>query len=164
MAITGKQPGQHAALPDQLVPQAGIGGIIEIQARHLVETDHPVDPQLFEALLQLGMKSPVAVMIGQTMHRQHVNMKTGRLLPLPAECEDMDFVSPLATDLGDPQHVSLEPTKRKILEQHEGEFHDLSPICSCNARQTLSGGKEAKQGGITSPRRLHRLFMQGAQE
>ena len=101
----------------------GVGGVVEIQPRQLVEADAAVEiPRRHGKRIERSARSGrgcVSPRAGSTMHRQ------ARIaLALPVRCVKNSTACPRATQQArDAQRVALHAAVREVLEQAEGDLH-----------------------------------------
>ena len=138
----------------RLVLVAAVGGVVDVEARHLVEAHHPVHRIAGQVRRQPGAELLVAVMVEERLDRRHPHIEAGGHLALPDRRIDADGMTARLTLQGDAHEVALQPTEGEILVEHEGQLHQR--VSRLASRRSSSGATRAasspsKQGLSRSP-------------
>src|SRR5690554_3786277 len=135
MAVARTELVEPAALVLRPVLVPAVSVVVDIQPRHLVESDHPIHRITLQIGLHPGDELLVTPLAGQGAGLDNADIETGRALALPAHGVDPDAMTALLADLGDAQEIPLQAAKREVFIQYERQLH----------RGSLGQGSESKR-------------------
>ncbi len=161
MLVAAPATVQRVAQGLRLVFEAAVGGVIHVQPRHLVETDHPVDRALAQISLHPGGELLVAVVVEQRLDRHHHHLEALWHLAFPDRRVHADAVAALLALQGNAHEVALQPAVGEVLVEDKSQahrfsarLHQSSPNSSnraCSSVNTRCGFRSSKQGVSRSP-------------
>ena len=123
VSIAGAEPVQGIAQRARLFLETGIGGVIHIETRHLVEADDSVRRPPCEVGLHPFGKFGVAAMVCKRTGRHADDLKALGNVAAPFERVDANAVPARLTGERDAQEIALEPAEGEILVETECELH-----------------------------------------
>src|SRR5690554_6163096 len=135
MAVARTELVEPAALVLRLVLITAVSGVVDLQPRHLVETDHPIHRITLQIGLHPGNVLLVTPLAGKGAGLDNADIEIDRALALPAHGVDPDAMTALLADLGDAQEIPLQAAKGEIFIQYERQLH----------RGSLGQGSESKR-------------------
>src|SRR5690606_28106500 len=91
----------------RLVLETGVGCVVDIQPRHLVETHHAIDRTCCEITLDPGGEALIAGVIEDSLDGCNQHLEAIRHLALPDHRVDPDAVTATLALLGDTHEVAL---------------------------------------------------------
>lgn len=122
MPVAAGQAVQPVPQGPRIVLVAGIGALVDIQPRHLVEADDAVGRTPRQILVHPCGEFPVAPMIVQPFDRHAIHLAAGRNDSLPLQGIDADGMSTGLTDPRDAQTVALQSAVREVFEKSERQL------------------------------------------
>ncbi|MNF81453.1 hypothetical protein D3C84_637250 [compost metagenome] len=151
VAVALAEAVQRVAQGLRLVFVAAVGGVVDVEARHLVEADHPVDRIAGQVGRQPGAELLVAPVIEEGLDRRHAHIEAGGHLALPDRRVDADGVAAALALEGDAQEVALQAAIGEVLVEHEGQLHQaiLSASRACSSLATRAGLRRVKHSGCS---------------
>ncbi len=129
---------------------AAVGGVIHVQAGHLVKADQPIHGTLGQVGVHPVGELFVATVIEDRLDRRHQHFETGRYVTLPDQRVDADFMAALLTLQGDAHEVTLQAAEREVFIKHECQLHQGCSFASNSAPNwfaTRSGFRRVKHMG-----------------
>ncbi|MNM82649.1 hypothetical protein D3C81_946830 [compost metagenome] len=134
----------------RLVFEATVGGVVDVQARHLVEADQTIHRTLGQVRFHPLAELFVATMVEERLDRRHQHFEPRRHVAFPDQRVDSDLVAALLALQSDAHEVALQATKRKVLVQDKCQLHQRSSSASNNVLSRLatrSGFRRVKHRG-----------------
>ncbi|MDT4849635.1 hypothetical protein FQZ97_837610 [compost metagenome] len=107
----------------RLVLEAGVGGIVDVQPRHLVEADHPVHRTARQVGLDPGGEFLVALVVEQRLDRRDQHFEAFRDVAFPDHGVDADGMPTALALQGDAHEVALQAAEGEVLVEHECQLH-----------------------------------------
>ena len=155
MTITAGEAVERITQGLRLVFKTGVGGVVDVQPRHLIEPDHPIDRALGQIGFDPGGKFFIAAMIAQRLDRRHQHLKPLGNIAFPDQRVDTNRVTAGLAHLGDTHEIALQPAKGKILVEHKRQLHQTTLLLGsndCNCCMTRSGFRRVKHSGCSRVR------------
>ena len=123
VAVAQSQAVDPGALRPRLVLEAGIAGVVHVEARHLVHADQQVGRFRLGERRDLGREAALPHMAAQTALRQHHHACAIERRPLPRHRVDAHLVATLKALDGDLPEITRHAAVGKELEDCEGDPH-----------------------------------------
>ncbi|MNN24993.1 hypothetical protein D3C81_1384460 [compost metagenome] len=155
VAITSPLAVKRIAQGLRLVLEARVGGVVDIQPRHLVEADHPLHRAPGQIGGDPGGEFLVALVVEQRLDRRHQHFEARRHVAFPDQRVDADRVPAALALLGDAHEVALQPAEREVLVEDESQGHRSVSGASSRASSwvdTRCGFSRVKHRGCSSRR------------
>jgi len=134
----------------RLVFKAAIGGVVHVQAWHLVEADQAVHRALGEVGLHPRTELLVALMVEERLDRRHQHFEAGRDVAFPDQRVDTNLMAALLALQGDAHEVALQATEGEVFVQNKSQLHQCSSSANNNVLSRLatrSGFRRVKHRG-----------------
>ncbi|MCY1426189.1 hypothetical protein D9M71_420050 [compost metagenome] len=150
VAIAAPAAVERVAQVLRLVFEAAVGGVVDVQARHLVETDQAVDRALGQVRFHPFAELFVAPMVEERLDRRHQHFETRRYVALPDQRVDANLMAALLALQGNAHEIALQAAKRKIFVQDKCQLHQRSSSAINNVLSRLatrSGFRRVKHRG-----------------
>ena len=156
--VPGRQPVKPRTLNPCLALETGIGGIVDVETRHLVHAYDEVDWIGPDMLGDLNGEPVLADMAADAPARYHDGLDALQMRARPFKRVDSHVVPPLSTRRDDLRQVPRGSAVGKELEDGERDTHDRScyrpatfrgccAIASSNADHARAGSTVARHGG-----------------
>ncbi|MNH05858.1 hypothetical protein D3C79_652070 [compost metagenome] len=113
--VAAPAPVQRVTQVLRLVFKTAVGGVVDIEPRHLVETDQAVDWALGQIGLHPGAELLVAPMVEQRLDRRHQHFEALGHIAFPDQRVDADLVTATLTLQGNAHEVALQAAEGEIL-------------------------------------------------
>ncbi|MNP12151.1 hypothetical protein D3C76_1043710 [compost metagenome] len=155
VAIAAELAIQRVAQGLRLVLEARVGGVVDVQPRHLVEADHPLHRALGQIGGNPGGEFLVALVVEQRLDRRHQHFEARRHIAFPDQRVDTDRVPAALALLGDAHEVALQPAEREVLVEDESQGHRSVSGASSRASSwvaTRCGCRRVKHRGCSRRR------------
>ncbi|MCY1175880.1 hypothetical protein D9M73_161380 [compost metagenome] len=150
VAIAAPAAVERVAQVLRLVFEAAVGGVVDVQARHLIEANQAVDRSFGQVRFHPFAEFFVASMVEERLDRRHQHFETRRYLAFPDQRIDADLVAALLALQGDAHEIALQATKGKVFVQDKCQLHQRSSSASNNVLSRLatrSGFRRVKHNG-----------------
>ncbi|MNE27990.1 hypothetical protein D3C80_1214140 [compost metagenome] len=121
--VAAPAPIQRVTQVLRLVFKTAVGGVVDIQPRHLVETDQAVDWALGQIGLHPGAELLVAPMVEQRLDRRHQHFETFRYITFPDQRVDTDLMATALAFQGNTHEVALQAAEGEVFVQHKSQLH-----------------------------------------
>lgn len=122
----------------RLVFKATIGGVVDVQARHLVEADQTIHRTPGQIRSHPLAEFLVATMIEERLDRSYQHLKARRNIAFPDQRINADLVAALLAFQGDAHKVALQPPNGKYLYKTNANCISAAPqpvtTCSVGSR------------------------------
>src|SRR5690606_7074962 len=139
----------------RLVLEAGVGGVVDVQARHLVEADRTVHRTARQVGLDPGGELLVALVVEQRLDRSDQDFEAFRNLALPEHGLDTNGMPTALALQGDSHEIALQATEGEVLVEHECQLHQWISSVSSRASSwvaTRCGFSRVKHNGRSRSR------------
>ncbi|MCY1343663.1 hypothetical protein D9M69_296840 [compost metagenome] len=107
----------------RLVLEAGVGGVVDVQTRHLVEADHPVHRTARQVGLDPGGEFLVALVVEQRLDRSDQDFEAFWNFTFPDHGVDTNGMPTALALQGDSHEVTLQAAEGEVLVEHECQLH-----------------------------------------
>ena len=127
MPVARSQPIKRIAQRACLLLVTRIGGKIDVEPGHLVETDHAIGRATVQIARHPGGEFRVAPRVAQRLDRNDNDLEAFRNLSVPFERIDANRVPAGLAGQRDAQKIALQAAEREILVKTKSELHQHSP-------------------------------------
>ena len=152
--VPGRQSIRPGTLPSRLVLETGVGGIVDVEARHLVHAHHEIDGVSGDMVGDALGESPLPDMAADTSLRQHDDLDTVHAWTFPLQRVDPHPVSPLPAPRHDLHQVPGRSPMGKEFEDGERDVHGSSSTRRGRRDHAGRSGRRARprRGSVPPPR------------
>jgi len=154
MLVAPPTPVDRVAQGLRLILETGVGGVVDVELRHLVETNHPIHRAARQVGLDPRGEALVAGVVEQRLDRRDQHLEAVRHFAFPDHRVDADGMAAALAFQGDTHEIALQPAEGEVLVEDERQLHQSDSVArsrAFNSATTRSGRSSSKQGRFRSP-------------